>query len=380
MQSNSSTPLHTGHFISINVSGGSTVSSKATVEQAHEAVINAYQQALQRNKSPGAILLQEYSWANSSLKKLIDQLEKISGHDWMLIRIWQDSPKERDTALVYNTSIYKDGTQMTGNTVQKSENIPEQLRSYLPSEILADTISYDTRWCGVHLTCTDHHPYLQFLLISYHGRSNRRKHKKDKDASDRKNGCVPLQAHQKCVLSRDFVTQVARVGINTLPKRHVDNHGMTYIPAIIAGDWNSDAQGSFESFSGLAFGTAKWSCNCHVPFIQNLAHSMRVTEDLIPKEFIDYTVTVNYDNDRGFARVDVLESIALVHSQVHRKAKLFDHDPVLVTFTVRNAAIIDVVASTAHSDGTVVGPGDARVPQRVAASVARGKIQVRNII
>jgi hypothetical protein len=339
---------HRGYFLCMNVSGsteppaGHAAPAPAaktkpkpnpTAQQANDAVLAAFKEASRLGRAPGAILLQEYSWATGgSLKLLLESL----GARWALVRQWDGSAAgERDAVVLYDTDMYEGRQLSSTEAIQTSTGERLELPPALPDGIREEILSYRKRWAGVHLAAlnpdTKRPTDLQFLLVSYHGRSNKRQaHGGDKKSQDK------LSAAVKRALSQDFVIEVAKAALGG-KLIAVDGADCRGVPALVAGDWNSECEPTFGTFTGLAAGAQRWGCSHHAP-APPPGGGVRVQGDGWAKETLDYVVAVNAAarHERGCAvEVGAVQGLPLLAE--HRALGLFDHDPLITEFTVAAA-------------------------------------------
>ena len=342
--------VHQGVLLSMNVSGSGK--KKPTVSIAINAVLEMYEQAKQQGTPPGAILLQEYSWADKSAEPLVEKLFVASGGaEWHMCRQWSDV---RDTLILYNTCIYN-GKMINGQYLDQTSQSLELNKKImkLPPHIREVISSYKTRWAGVQLSALDptknHNPSrLQFLLVSYHGRDNQP-------------GNTKINSRVKEILAQDFVAEVARAGTKShfMFGVHPNSAACKCVPALIAGDWNIDIDDAFSNFDSLSYGTYQWTCSHHQPDRPFEGEYVRAFKD-----DIDYAVAVNHKHEHELScDVSVTAVTALAHSKTFSQEG-FDHDPIIVQFTVAPR-----YASSSNSSSSPL--------KRAAAAVAEEKIHMQ---
>lgn len=354
-------PAHAGVILCMNVCG----STKPSLQTAREGVLEAWDAAKAHGPPPGAILVQEYSWADKSLGPLLDNLSDACGGDeWQKVRQWSEE-KSRDTVVLFNTAVYA-GRQMANGQYMEQASSQTNLDSMLgklPAGTKEQILSYRTRWAGVHLAVlnpsTGKPTRIQFLLVSYHGREKRKQ--------SGQNAVTSIQSPVKAILAQDFVAEVARAGAQSTFLFDVPEGKFTKcIPAFIAGDWNADIS-AFFNFNSLAYGTVQWQCSHHAPRRPHSELSVRVDSDGVFKGHIDYAVAINYKHDHELScDVAVTDVQALVHTKERRQNESFDHDPLLIQIQVTPRHQLD----SAGKHGT---NADAK---RVAAAAAKEKVHL----
>lgn len=356
---------HEGYFLCMNVAGctgddavgGATKKPRPTRSQAHEAIFAAYQEAIvELGKPPGAVLLQEYTWVDDTLGSIKDltkglsklakswasaqDSEDLSYHVYQVVRQYSNKRKDCDTAIVFNTSIYT-GLDISRISIDDSVgvNVVAAVGDAAAAEA-AGIVSYETRWAGVQLAVPGCGPEkknlptaLQFLLVSYHGRSNKPK------GTDTKGG-GRLPSNVKIALARDFVVKVAKaacirpnVGVlHTAFGMGTTNDWQAVTPALMAGDWNAEHNPAFGDFTSHPTEEQGWSCSSHGPDDLELnSWSRRMTKDGCAKVKLDYVVAINFGSCQEHScKLDVKKVQALRHHGDHNG--LFDHDPLLVSF------------------------------------------------
>lgn len=352
--------VHRGAFLCMNVSGSTDPTAKdPTRAQAHEAVLAAFKEAERSGARPSAILLQEYSWATNGrpgLRGLLDSL----GESWKPVRQLEDAGV-KDTAVLYDSAIY-DGSGLVAGSDQPMACSPGNNMEFhveFPARERQAILSYQGRWSGVHLGAIDPatgKPSLQFLLVSYHGRSNKRQTRNLVAGGKPKLERLPPK--YKKALAQDFVAEVAKAALRSQVGFGVTQYTARSVPAVVAGDWNSDAE-SFENFTGLAHGTDAWACSHHLP-TRPPGGGVRVS-----KEDLDYVVAINGDRRHEHSCELRIEAVqGLPHLAKHRTLGLFDHDPVLTTFTV---LAVPVAATEQMGHGMRVAAEQAKIKILVSA-------------
>jgi hypothetical protein len=314
---------------------GETKKVPPTKGQAHDAVVAAYSQAVKSGKRPGAVLLQEYSWAGRAAKTgagepSLGDLAARLGPGWAEVRQWGDTGG-RDAVVLYDTSIYMGARLSTSGVMASSDGT--RLGNGVAAARRAGISSYEGRWAGVQLAAldpsTEKPTSLQFLLVSYHGRSN-------KPAGGAAGGGLSkLEANVKRALAQDFVIEVAKAAIKAkLPPVVAGGFEQSTVPALVAGDWNAERI-AFQEFRGLAVGDHPFACTSHGAGNELGVLSARRNAYGMLRDELDYVVAVNPERRHELScTVAVHEVRALPHLSTHRRLGLFDHDPLLVMFQV----------------------------------------------
>lgn len=306
---------------------------------AHKAIIAAFVAAKKKGREPGAILLQEYIWVTvNSLENLRNEMDATCNYPqnervWEIARQFgngktfakaEKGKNGMDCVVLYNTKIYK-GEKLPENLIPTAEakDIKLEVEEGDPvpyNKSLKHAGNFKGRWAGVLLTTNGSNPK-EFALISYHGRDNR---------EGKHNGKI-LQGSKEH-LGPYFVAHVAQkcAALSTEEKRKPRE---APVPGLIGGDWNHT---NLPSALNRKYNTRNilknsWQAKKKLPDGNAPARKGKNTDF----SHIDYFVSINYTSGtRMTHEINITESKFLPHSAELRNAGRFDHDPVLVSFTL----------------------------------------------
>lgn len=148
----------------------------------------------------------------SGIKKVLKQLHgdwKYTRHQWE----GQSRNIQYDTVVLYDSSIY-----IAGEFDKKHMNGTSTYKSYQEGD-KTGLYNYDVRWSGGHV-CVKESDDLQFVVVSYHGRSNHPTKKGERNS-------IPISGSAlKAELSRRFAIIVSNIGLKKSNAYYLNNNNL----------------------------------------------------------------------------------------------------------------------------------------------------------
>jgi DNA-binding protein Fis len=325
---------HSGLLLSFNVGGkhkntssrnpSGNTKKDPSKEDAYDAILHAFKKAKEKADEKkvkvDAILLQEYKWKGEDkdhgLDALEDKLQEESGGDtWEYYRQLQGE----DTVLIINTTVLAIEQEIDDVVLKEASGYPKQLEFQRPGAIHRNVRKiykpnpkqqkweeqvdvYKNRWTA-SLLKVQNNSSLQFILLSYH---------QEKKLKETKKQTKKKQPEKKIAESaKVFVTEV-------LTKLT----GAKKVPVLIGADWNVNE--NYLRRSILDFKIKTWTFNTSGVKTLKL-------RDLD----IDFYLAINGSDFRTKVKMEHHET--LEHRETHFEGDIFDHDAVVVQYTLGNS-------------------------------------------